>query len=80
MVSSMREVNGMDEKILAVQRMQDYIAAHYREEIRTNLARLLAMEKEHVNIKATTEEGLGFTGRLEGIKACVIATCEAPYE
>lgn len=29
----MREVNGMDEKILAVQRMQDYIAAHYREEI-----------------------------------------------
>lgn len=54
--------------------------AHFKEEIRSNLARLLAMEKEHINIKATTEEGLGFTGRLEGIKACVIATCEASYE
>lgn len=49
----------------------------YRQEIRTNLARLLSLEEQHVNIKATTEEGLGFTGRLEGIKASVVATCEA---
>lgn len=51
--------------------------ATYRQEIRANLARLLSLDEQHVNIKATTEEGLGFTGRLEGIKASVVATCEA---
>lgn len=43
--------------------------APYAEEIRRNVARLLALPKENVNFKATTEEGLGFTGAMEGIKA-----------
>lgn len=51
--------------------------ASHKQEIRANLARLLSLEERHVNIKATTEEGLGFTGRLEGIKASVVVTCEA---
>lgn len=51
--------------------------APYRQEIRANLARLLSLEEQHINVKATTEEGLGFTGRLEGIKASVVVTCEA---
>lgn len=40
----------------------------YRESIRANVARLLGLERTRVNIKATTEEGLGFTGAKQGIK------------
>lgn len=43
--------------------------APYREEIRTQLAALLEIAPEQVSIKATTTEGLGFTGRQEGIAA-----------
>lgn len=43
--------------------------AAYCEEIRKNIANLLKLDKKHVNLKATTEEGLGFTGNCEGIKA-----------
>lgn len=43
--------------------------ADYREKIRKNLADVLQIGIEQVNIKATTTEGLGFTGRLEGISA-----------
>ena len=48
----------------------------YREEIRNNLARLLCLDRQYVNVKATTEEHLGFTGRLEGIKASAIVLCQ----
>lgn len=34
-----------------------------------NIARVLNMDASRVNVKATTEEGLGFTGAMEGI-AC----------
>ncbi|MDR1857817.1 MAG: 2-C-methyl-D-erythritol 4-phosphate cytidylyltransferase [Desulfovibrio sp.] len=47
----------------------------FRDEIRGNLARLLQLPRERVNVKATTEEGLGFTGRMEGIKASALVTC-----
>ncbi len=43
--------------------------APFRENIRKNVARLLALEIQAVHLKATTEEGLGFTGAKEGIKA-----------
>ena len=46
----------------------------FREEIRKNVARLLGLATTRVNLKATTEEGLGFTGRAEGIKAYAVVS------
>ena len=37
--------------------------------MRTNLSNALGINKEDINVKATTEEKLGFTGRKEGISA-----------
>ncbi|MYL82201.1 2-C-methyl-D-erythritol 4-phosphate cytidylyltransferase [Desulfovibrio aerotolerans] len=46
----------------------------HAEAIRVNVAALLALDKSHVNLKATTEEGLGFTGEKKGIKAVALVT------
>ena len=43
--------------------------APYIEEMRANVARVLGVDVSRVNIKATTTEKLGFTGREEGISA-----------
>ncbi len=42
--------------------------------IRRNVARLLDLSPDHVAFKATTEEKLGFTGELRGIKAVALVT------
>lgn len=42
--------------------------------IRRNVARLLALPEQHVNFKSTTEEGLGFTGQEQGLKAVALVT------
>lgn len=46
----------------------------HREHIRRNVAGLLGLPLDRVNVKATTEEKLGFTGRKQGIKAYATAT------
>ena len=44
--------------------------------MRENVARVLGIEVDQINIKATTEEGLGFTGSGEGISSQAICAIE----
>lgn len=46
--------------------------APYREKMEANIARVLGSGRGSVSVKATTTEGLGFTGRGEGIAASAI--------
>ena len=62
-------INNVDVTIIA----QAPKLAPYNREMTLNISRVLGIPETAVNIKATTEEGLGFTGRGEGIAA--IATC-----
>lgn len=50
--------------------------APYIEQMKKNVADVLAIEVSQVNIKATTEEGLGFTGSGEGISAQAVCCLE----
>lgn len=45
-------------------------------QMRKNLAQAMGVEENRINIKATTEEGLGFTGRGEGIASQAICLLE----
>ena len=48
--------------------------APHRDAMRRRIAELLGLEEGRVSVKATTTEGLGFTGRREGIAALATAT------
>jgi len=50
----------------------------HREAMRARIAEILGIEPGRVAVKATTSEGLGFTGRREGISAHATATVRLP--
>ena len=63
------QVGNVDATILA----QKPKLAPYIEKMRDNLSARMKVEPDQVNVKATTEEKLGFTGAEEGIAAHAVA-------
>ena len=51
--------------------------APYIPAMRENIARACGVSPDCVNVKATTEEHLGFTGRKEGVSAHAVALIES---
>lgn len=65
-------VANLDATIIAQRpKMAPHISA-----MRENVARACGVEVDRINVKATTEEGLGFTGRAEGISAHAVVLME----
>ena len=52
----------------------------YIEEMEKNIAAALHIDVSQVNVKATTEEGLGFTGTEQGISSQAICALTTIYE
>ena len=74
MLGSARIVN-VDVAIIA----QAPKLAPYMEQMKQNIANTLGIPEKAVNVKATTEEGLGFTGRGEGMAAMATAAIEGSF-
>lgn len=68
-------IENIDATIIAqAPKMRPYI-----DTMRENIAQALGIMTEQINVKATTEEGLGFTGSGEGISAQAICMLNSPF-
>ncbi len=63
-------INNIDATLIA----QQPKIAPYREQMVNNIAAALKIERSLVNVKATTEEGLGFTGEMKGMSAQAVCS------
>ena len=69
-------IENIDATIIAqAPKMRPYI-----DTMRENIARVLELDVRQVNVKATTEEGLGFTGSGEGISSQAICMLTSPFD
>ena len=69
-------VENIDATIIAqAPKMRPFI-----DDMRENIARALNMDISCVNVKATTEEGLGFTGNGEGISSQAVCMLTSPFD
>lgn len=69
-------VENIDATIIAQKpKMRPYI-----EEMEKNIAAALKIDVSQINVKATTEEGLGFTGTEQGISSQAICALTTIYE
>lgn len=69
-------IENIDSTIVAqAPKMRPYIDA-----MRENIAKALGLEKDFVSVKATTEEGMGFTGSGEGIAAQAVCLLTSPFD
>lgn len=64
------KVNNIDCTVIA----QKPKLAPFIEQMKSNIASVCGVDGDRVNVKATTEEKLGFTGALEGISAHAVCT------
>ncbi|MBN1470477.1 MAG: 2-C-methyl-D-erythritol 2,4-cyclodiphosphate synthase, partial [Syntrophaceae bacterium] len=63
-------INNIDVTVL----METPKLAPYSEQIVSNIARVLNISEDCVNLKAKTNEGMGFVGRNEGVAVFATAT------
>ena len=69
-------IENIDATIIAqAPKMRPYI-----DEMRINIAQALRISLSQVNVKATTEEGLGFTGSGQGISSQAICLLTSPMD
>ncbi|MBD8941307.1 MAG: 2-C-methyl-D-erythritol 2,4-cyclodiphosphate synthase [Clostridiales bacterium] len=69
-------INNIDATVIA----QRPKVGPYREQMIKNIANALKIDENLINVKATTEEGLGFTGNGEGISSQAIASISLATE
>ncbi len=68
-------IENIDATIIAqAPKMRPYI-----DEMRQNIANALRLDPDQVSVKATTEEGMGFTGEGLGISAQAVCLITSPY-
>ena len=66
------EIQNIDSTIIAQKpKLSPYIL-----DMRKNISNACGIDIEKINVKATTEEGLGFTGNLEGISVHAVCIIE----